>query len=84
MTQVDIAKNQTVASPIKPVVMGNDRAKLESLLIERQMINNRKVTLATQTQFMVVDDLFTSISTSEYEELINLSIEALRNRQIHT
>ena len=82
-TRVIIVK-PTAASPIKPVVMCDDRARLNSLLAQREMMNNRRATLNAQTQFRNVDDLYTRISIDEYEELISLSIEALCNRKIDT
>ena len=77
-------KQPTVSSPLEHDAMCNDRARLNSLLVQREMMNNRRATLNAQTQFRTVDDLYTRISIDEYEELISLSIEALCNRKIDT
>ena len=77
-------KQLTVSNPLEHVVMCNDRARLNSLLAQREMMNNRITTLNAQTQFRTFDDLYTRISIDEYEELISLAIEALRNRKIDT
>ncbi len=57
-----------------------DRARLNSFIVQKQMIENRKATEAMQPTSARFDSLFVQISRDEYELLVDLAIECLRSR----
>ena len=56
------------------------KVKLQSLLAQREMLRNYTATQAAQSERITMDRLYIQVSRDEYEELIDLAIEALRNR----
>lgn len=64
--------------------LNNDRVQLESLIIQRQMLNNYRATQAAQSERVTMDSLFIQVSRDEQEQLIKLAIEALQARTLST
>ena len=58
----------------------DDRVRLQALLIERQMFRNYRSAQAAQSQYVTIDDLYIQVSRDSHETLLDLAIEALRNR----